>query len=102
MLFHHDPAMGSVELGCWVVAEGEGKGAVRAACVEGLRQARRVHGVERVVWQCDPRNTRSRLLAEGLGFRFEGRLRSSYVLRGERLDTDVLSLVGAGIDTAFQ
>ena len=36
----------------------------------------------------------SRGLAERLGFRHEGTLRSAYVLRGERYDLDVLSLVG--------
>ena len=46
----------------------------------------------------DHLNTRSRRLAERLGFQHEGTLRSNYVLRGERLDTDVLSLVGAELD----
>jgi ribosomal-protein-serine acetyltransferase len=101
VLFQHHSAFGSIELGCWSVAAAEGKGVVRAACVEGLRHARRELGVERVEWHCDPRNTRSRALAGRLGFRFEGTMRSSYVLRGERCDTDLLSLVGAEIDTVI-
>jgi hypothetical protein len=36
-----------------------------------------------------------------LGFQYEGTLRSAYVLRGERYDMDVLSLVGADLDAAL-
>lgn len=101
VLFSHSEAMASVELGCWIVAGAEGVGAVRAACVEGLREARQTYAVERVVWQCDPENTRSGGLARRLGFQFEGLLRSSYVLRGERRDTELYSLVGSEIDAAI-
>ena len=101
VLFGHSPEMGEIELGCWAVAAVEGTGAVRAACVEGLRHARQVLGVERVVWQCDPENTRSGGLARRLGFQLEGVLRSSYVLRDERRDTELYSLVGAEIDQAL-
>ena len=100
VLFSHEPAFASIELGCWVVAAAEGAGAVRAACVEGLREARREYAVERVVWHCDPENTRSHGLARRLGFQLEGVLRSSYVLRGERRDTELYSLVGREIDAA--
>ena len=100
VLFHHDEAMATAELGCWVVSGHEGKGLVRGACLEGIRLARDL-GVQRLVWQCDPRNTRSRWLAELLGFTYEGTLRSSYVVRGERLDTAVFSLVGQEIDAAL-
>ena len=101
VLFGHSVEMAEIELGCWAVAAVEGTGAVRAACVEGLRQARTVHDVERVVWQCDPENTRSGGLARRLGFSLEGVLRSSYVLRGERRDTELYSLVGSEIDAAI-
>jgi RimJ/RimL family protein N-acetyltransferase len=101
VLFHHDPAAAVIELGCWAVAPAEGRGAVRAACVEGLRLARS-WGVERVQWHCDPRNTRSVALALRLGFVHEGTLRSSYPLRGGRCDTAVYGLVEREIDEAIQ
>lgn len=101
VLFGHSAETGECELGCWAVASAEGTGAVRAACVEGLRYARRVLAVERVVWQCDPENTRSGGLARRLGFSLEGVLRSSYVLRGARRDTELYSLVGDEIDRAL-
>jgi ribosomal-protein-serine acetyltransferase len=100
LLLHHDPEHGVVELGCWTVAAAEGRGIARAACVELIRVARRDLRVERVTWQCTTPNTRSRALAERLGFVYEGTLRSDYVLHGRRLDTDVLSLVGAELDRA--
>lgn len=101
VLFFWSEASAQIELGCWALPVAEGTGVVRAACVEGLRLARS-WGVERVEWRCDPRNTRSVALAERLGFRLEGVLRSSYVLRGERLDTAVYGLVGAEIDATIR
>ncbi len=100
VLFFHDEASAQIELGCWALSSVEGRGVVRAACVEGLRLARS-WGVERVEWHCDPRNTRSGALAVRLGFQHEGTLRSSYVLRGERLDTAVYGLIGTEIDEAI-
>jgi len=98
LLFHHDPQAAIVELGCWVVAAGEGAGVVSAACRRLLGHARADLAVERVEWHAGTTNERSRRLAERLGFVHEGTLRSNYPLRGERLDTDVLSLVGAELD----
>jgi RimJ/RimL family protein N-acetyltransferase len=101
VLFHHEPASAAIELGCWVVAEAEGRGIAAACCVELLELARSGLRAERVEWRTTPANMRSRRLAERLGFRYEGRLRSRYVLREARLDVDVLSLVGAEIDAAI-
>ena len=98
LLFHHEPAFANVELGCWVVAAGEGAGVVSAACRVLLAHARTGLRAERVEWHAASVNARSRQLAQRLGFRHEGTLRSSYVLRGERYDTDVLSLVGTELD----
>ncbi len=98
LLFHHDPGFATVELGCWVVAAGEGAGVVSAACRVLLAHARTDLKVERVEWHAASANVRSRQLAERLGFRYEGTMRSNYVLRGERLDTDVMSLVGTELD----
>jgi ribosomal-protein-serine acetyltransferase len=100
VLFHHDPDAAVIELGCWASAAAEGRGAVRAACIEGIRLARS-WGVERVQWHCDPRNTRSSALAVRLGFVHEGTLRSSYPLRGARCDTAVYGLVEAEIDATL-
>jgi ribosomal-protein-serine acetyltransferase len=101
LLFHHDPVNRNVEIGCWLVAAGEGHGVAAAACRAMLEIARRELEAERVVWRVAPGNVRSRRLAERLGFRYEGTARSDYLLRGTRYDTDVFSLVGAEIDAAI-
>src|SRR3954454_792128 len=95
LLFHHVPALANVEIGCWVVPAGEGHGIAAAACRALLDLARDELGARRVEWRAASVNTRSRRLAERLGFQYEGTLRSNFVLGGRRLDTDVLSLVGA-------
>lgn len=98
VLFRHDPDAAAVELGIWMVTGSEGRGLAGAVCRTLLAVARRDLRAERVAWNCTTGNARSRRLAERLGFVFEGTLRSSYVLRGRRLDIDVLSLVGAELD----
>jgi ribosomal-protein-serine acetyltransferase len=100
LLTHHEPAMAAIELGCWAIAAVEGMGVARASCQALIAYARAQLRVERVEWRTTSVNARSRTLAERLGFRHEGTLRSNYVLRGERYDTEVLSLVGAEIDGA--
>jgi len=98
MLLHHVPSFANVELGCWVTSTVEGMGVARAVCRALIAYARAELGVERIEWRTTTVNARSRALAERLGFRHEGTLRSDYVLRGRRYDTDLLSLVGAEID----
>ena len=98
LLFHHEPYAAVVEIGCWLTAAAEGGGVAAAACSALIGLARSELAAERVEWHSTTTNTRSRRLAERLGFTHEGTLRSNYVLRGERLDTDVLSLVGAELD----
>jgi ribosomal-protein-serine acetyltransferase len=98
VLFHHEPELAVVEVGCWLTAVAEGGGVAAATCRVLVGLARSELAAERVEWHASTLNVRSRRLAERLGFRYEGTLRSNYVLRGERLDTDLLSLVGAELD----
>jgi ribosomal-protein-serine acetyltransferase len=98
VLFHHDPPGASVEIGCWVIRAAEGRGVASACCRALVRVARDDLRAERLEWRSAAANLASRRLAERLGFHHEGTLRSAYVLRGERLDIDVLSLVGAELD----
>lgn len=101
VLMTHDPRIGSVELGCWIVRGYEGQGIVRAACRATLVYARDVLGAHRVVWTSATGNQRSRALAERLGFRHEGRLRDAGLHDGRRQDLDVLALVGDEVDVAL-
>ncbi|WP_187369298.1 GNAT family N-acetyltransferase [Baekduia soli] len=100
VLFHHDAAQANMELGIWMTTGAEGRGVAAAVCRALLRLARDELGARRLEWRSATANVRSRRLAQRLGFTHEGTLRSSYVLRGERLDVDVLSLVGTEIDAA--
>jgi ribosomal-protein-serine acetyltransferase len=100
LLMSHDPQAATVEIGCWVTSAAQGLGVARAACVALIRHARDELHAERVEWDCTTVNERSRRLAERLGFRHEGTLRSAYVLHGERHDLEVLSLVGEELDQA--
>jgi ribosomal-protein-serine acetyltransferase len=101
VLLRHQPELAIVELGCWVVAGAEGRGVAAACCRELLAYARAELGAERIEWHAASANVRSRRLAERLGFRFEGSLRSSFALESARLDMDVLSLIGGEIDAAI-
>jgi ribosomal-protein-serine acetyltransferase len=91
----------NVELGVWVVSAAEGKGVASAACLALIALARHELHVERIEWTTTTENTRSRRLAEKLGFVFEGTRRWDYDLRGKRHDTWILSLVGEEIDQAI-
>jgi ribosomal-protein-serine acetyltransferase len=101
VLLQHDPRVGSVEVGCWIVTGYEGQGLVRRAVLATVAHARAALGSHRVVWTAAADNVRSRALAERLGFRHEGRLRAAGLHRGEHQDLDVLSLVGDEIDRAL-
>jgi ribosomal-protein-serine acetyltransferase len=101
VLFHHDAEHANVEIGCWVLAAGEGRGLAYAACRELLAIARNELEAERVEWRTTPVNERSRRLAERLGFRHDGTLRSNYVMHDARHDTEVFSLIGSEIDRAI-
>ena len=97
VLFRHDVQQHNVEIGCWVLEAGEGRGVALAACRALLTVALDSLHAERVEWRTTTANVRSRHLAEKLGFRYEGTLRSNYILHGARHDTVVLSLVGGEI-----
>jgi ribosomal-protein-serine acetyltransferase len=94
LLMNHRPDVAAVEIGRWATSAVQGLGVARGACAALIEFARAALRVERVEWFCTTANPRSRALAERLGFRYEGTLRSAYVLNRTRYDLDVLSLVG--------
>ncbi len=98
VLLHHQPEAAIVEIGCWVIAEAAGRGVAAACCRELIALARRELRAERVEWHASPENAASVGLAQRLGFKREGTLRSAYVLRGERQDVVLLSLVESELD----
>ncbi len=88
-----DTVVGVAELGVWLEPSAQGRGLIQAACRVMIDYAFRVRGLHRVEWFCDPRNARSRATASSLGMTYEGTLRSSYVVNGERIDSEVWSIL---------
>lgn len=88
-----DATSGTCEVGVWVEPSAEGKGLVTAACTRMIDWAIGERGMVRVEWRTSPDNARSKALAARLGMTYEGTLRSTYSLRGQRSDTEIWSLL---------
>ncbi|HKE52309.1 MAG TPA: GNAT family protein, partial [Actinomycetes bacterium] len=88
-----DTKNGICELGVWLAPEAQGRGLITRAAHYLADWAIRVRGMSRVEWHVDPRNERSKAVAQRLGMRFEGVLRSAHVLAGERQDMEVWSVL---------
>jgi ribosomal-protein-serine acetyltransferase len=101
VLMSYEPWLATLELGCWVISEYEGRGLVRRMCVHTLRYARAELNVHRVEWRCAIGNARSRALAERLGFSLEGTLREAAAHQGARQDLYLFSLIGPEIDAVI-
>src|SRR3954447_7830827 len=84
---------GGAEVGYWVAAParrtGVGRRALAATCRWGFGAAE----LERITWRAAVGNSASRALAERVGFVVEGTLRRGLVLRGERVDCWIGSLL---------
>ena len=75
-----------VELGYWIDAAMQGKGIVTQACRTLVRHAFEVHQLNKVEISCATENTRSRAIAERLGFTQEGILRQTDRLHDRYVD----------------
>ncbi|MCS5733272.1 GNAT family N-acetyltransferase [Herbiconiux daphne] len=91
-----DPLLGTGELGYWIDGDHEGRGIVTRACA-ALRDRSLEAGLARVEIRAATANTRSRRVAERLGFTLEGVLRSALPVGARRLDLAVYGFV-AGDD----
>ena len=96
--FHDiDWTVASLEIGYWIVPEAEGRGYVTEAVALLTDFALREFGANRLAIRCDPRNERSRRVAERLGYRFEGQLRNaSRTPQGTLRDSLVFSMIPGG------
>jgi ribosomal-protein-serine acetyltransferase len=88
-----DPATAVGELGCWIDAAAEGRGLVRAACDAALDHAFGPARLARVEARIATANSRSRRLAERLGFALEGTLRGAHRVGDARYDVAVYGLL---------
>lgn len=84
---------GAAEIGYWAAPHARGRGvateAVDAVCRWGFDQL----GLQRVEWLAYVGNEASRRVAERVGFRQEGLLRSALVQRGRRQDAWIAGLL---------
>jgi ribosomal-protein-serine acetyltransferase len=88
-----DAATATGDLGYWIDAAVEGRGLVRSACDALLDHAFGAARLTRVEARIAAGNTRSRILAERLGFTLEGTLRGAHLLGGARHDLAVYGLL---------
>lgn len=93
MFVSFDTRSGNCEIGVWTEKAGEGHGLISAAVRHLAEYALVERGMQRIEWITSTRNTRSSAVAERLGMRLDGVLRSSFPHNGVRLDNGVWSLL---------
>lgn len=81
------------EIGYWLAAEFQGKGLMTLTGREMLSHLFNTIGLNRVEVRCDVRNTRSRALAERLGFVYEGTKRQVEKIGGKFVDDHYFALL---------
>jgi ribosomal-protein-serine acetyltransferase len=81
------------EVGVWLAPGATGRGLITRAVTAMIDWAVEERGMQRIEWRTDPRNERSRAAAARLGLTREGVLRSSFVLEGQRFDTEVWAVL---------
>ena len=84
---------GRGELGYLVAAAARGRGLGTRAVRLLARWAFEAHGIERLEAHVQPDNMPSLALAERVGFRREGLMRSHSVMRGRRVDLVLLAML---------
>jgi RimJ/RimL family protein N-acetyltransferase len=84
---------GTCEIGVWTEPAGEGHGLITAAAKLLVNYAFRERGMHRIEWVTSTRNKRSSAVAQRLGMTLDGVLRKEFLHQGERLDSEVWSLL---------
>jgi len=88
------PAHAAIELGSiWFGPALQRTRAATEAMFLLLRLAADDLGYRRLVWKCNDRNAASRRAATRLGFDYEGTLRAHMIVKGQRRDTAMFSIV---------
>jgi RimJ/RimL family protein N-acetyltransferase len=87
------PGSGVGEVGYWVKREARGRGVATRALALVARWALEERDLGRFQLRADVENVASQRVAEGAGFVREGVLRSELLLKGERRDVVMYSLV---------
>ncbi|THA26081.1 N-acetyltransferase [Streptomyces sp. RKND-216] len=93
MFTKFDAAEGVCEVGCWLEADGAGRGLVTRACRALIDWAFTERGMSRVEWWVATGNDRSIDVARRLGMTRDGVLRGRSAYRGVRRDTEIWSVL---------
>lgn len=93
MFTNFDTASGVCEIGCWLEADGAGRGLVTRACRVLIDWAFRERGMSRIEWWVAAHNSRSIDAARRLGMTRDGVLRQRSAYRGMRHDIEIWSLL---------
>ncbi|MBB5872735.1 RimJ/RimL family protein N-acetyltransferase [Allocatelliglobosispora scoriae] len=96
MVVHLDTATGICELGCWLEPAAVGRGLITKAAAKLLDWVVRERGVQRVEWQTVAGNEPSNRVAQRLGMRLDGVMRSAVPGRSgstERKDLQIWSIL---------
>ncbi|MFI6822454.1 GNAT family N-acetyltransferase [Micromonospora sp. NPDC050187] len=88
-----DARSGTCEVGCWLERSAEGHGLVTRAIRHMIDWAFHERGLHRVQWVNAAHNVRSAAVAQRLGMRLDGVLRSAFHYRGQRHDHQVWSVL---------
>lgn len=88
-----DAEQGVCEIGVWLAPDVQGRGLINSTVTHMIDWAFRVRGMQRIEWRTDPKNLRSRAVAQRLGMTLDGTLRSSFIQDGARHDLEIWSLL---------
>ena len=88
-----DAERGLCEIGVWCEPAGQGRGLITAAVRVLIDYALVERGLHRVEWINTTGNLRSRAVAQRLGMHRDGVLRGNIVHNGERLDSEIWSML---------
>lgn len=95
MFVAFDPVWGICEIGCWLEPGAVGRGLITRSVELLMEWAFVERAMCRVEWRCRTDNHHSVAVAQRLGLRSEGVLRSSWVYDGKRYDKKVFSILRA-------
>ncbi|WP_406301072.1 GNAT family N-acetyltransferase [Streptomyces sp. NBC_00885] len=93
MFTKFDATSGVCEIGCWLEADGAGRGLVTLACRALIDWAFKERGMSRVEWWAMAGNTHSIKAARRLGMTRDGVLRQRSAYRGVRHDSEIWSVL---------
>lgn len=92
MFVTFDAEWGVCEVGCWLEEGFDGRAVIARAVAVLVDWALCTRKIARVEWHCRTDSAHSSAIAERLGMRLEGMLRSSWIFEGRRFEKQTFSM----------